>query len=96
MRNLFLHRTKASKETRKRIVLTVAAYAYEFDSNSIISDADYDELSRQVDLSIDTARPDLDAFWRKEFHPDTGQWIHDHPELDKVKQTYERWMKYGI
>jgi hypothetical protein len=67
----------------------MAAYAYEFRDTSIISDAEYDKLSLEVDLSVDTRRPDLDKFWRENFSPSTGQWIHKHPELDRLSQLYD-------
>lgn len=78
-------------ERRRRIRLTLAAYAYEFENDSIISDAEFDQMCKQVDLTVETGR--LDQWWRDNFHPDTGQWIHDHPELDKVRQVYHRVFK---
>ena len=80
-------------ETRNRIRLAVAAYAYEFCGESIMTDHDFDLLSRTIDPFMETGRPELDEFFRTKFHADTGQWIHDHPELDKVALTYERWFK---
>lgn len=67
-------------ETRRRIRLSVAAYAYEYLSSPIMTDAEFDELARAIDLSIDTRRPDLDAWFRKNFQSHTGMWIRNHPE----------------
>lgn len=80
-------------ERRNRIRLAVAAYAYEFCDENVMTDHEFDMLARSIDAGMETGRPDLDDFFRKEFSPDTGQWIHNHPELDKVAQIYERWYK---
>ena len=73
--------------------MAVAAYAYEFDHNIIMSDHEFDAECLKIDPSIDTGRPHLDHFFRTEFAACTGVWIHQHPELEKVKQTYNRWYK---
>jgi hypothetical protein len=77
-------------ETRARIQIAVAAYAYEMMSNPLIDDATFDAAAKQIDLSIDTSRPDLDRWFREHFSPHTGQWIHNHPELHKIAQLYRR------
>ena len=81
-------------QRRIRIKLSIAAYGYEFDSKSIMSDSEYDMLSRDVDCSILTGRDDLDLFFKEEFVPDSGMWIHKHPELDKVKALYNKYKRY--
>lgn len=80
-------------QRRLRIALSLAAYAYEFESDSIMDDGDYDVLSLLVDPNVDTGAPDLDFFFSEEFDSSTGQWIRKHPELDKVERLY-RWLKY--
>jgi hypothetical protein len=91
-------------ERRNRIRLSVAAYAYEFDSNSIMSDGDFDELAMKINPELSTVEDyymaegrkrteALDKFFREEFQPDTGQWIHKHPELEKIKAIYEKHYK---
>nr|WP_319513385.1 hypothetical protein [uncultured Cohaesibacter sp.] len=77
-------------ERRNRIRLTLAAYAYEFMSNSIMSDAEFDDLSKKINPNETTGKRTLDRFFRDEFHPDTGMWIRSHPELDKVHALYVR------
>ena len=72
------------QQTRLRIKLTIAAYAYEIMNHSIMSDADFDKKCLEVDLSIDTGNKELDDFFKKEFDPSTGQWIHKHPEKRKI------------
>jgi len=84
---------KFCDETRNRIKLSVAAYAYEFKDNPIMSDADFDELASKIDTSVSTTNPRLDYFFAKNFQPDTGMWIHKHPELGKIEYLYERYYK---
>lgn len=82
-----------------RIKVSVAAYAYEYGLGEVLTDTEFDRLSREIDPKISTIDPwdceevvkrrrKLDEFFLKRFHPDTGQWIHRHPELEKVRQTY--------
>lgn len=84
-----LYTPQVDAETRRRIRLTLAAYAYELEDNPIMSDEEYDALSKEIDLSINTRRSDLDAFFRKHFDPSTGMWIRSHPELPRVKHLYK-------
>lgn len=91
--NLFHARLRVEIETRRRIMVAVWAYAYEFENVSIVSDHHFDAECLKVNLSISTMRPDLDKWFRAEFDPSTGVWIHNHPELDKIKALYERWFK---
>jgi hypothetical protein len=78
-------------QRRLRIKLCIAAYAYEFESVSIISDAEFDKMCLDVDLSVDTENKMLDDYFKKHFDPSTGQWIHSHPELSKVKGIYNKY-----
>ena len=71
-----------------RIRLSVAAYAYEFEDTSVMSDGEFDKLSLEVDPKITTGNRKLDDFFRREFHPDTGQWVHKHPEKHKLKHIF--------
>jgi hypothetical protein len=83
---------KTAKQRRIRIRLTLAAYAYEFKNNSTMSDAEFDELSKQVDVFQRTGNDVLDDFFEKEFETDTGQWIQKHPDLPGVDALYFRWL----
>ena len=80
--------TEIERQRRIRILLSLYAYAYEFKARSIVSDADYDRLALQVDTSIDTDNEMLDNFFKKEYNPYTGQWIHKHPEKNKLEAMY--------
>ena len=79
------------RERRRRIKVSVAAYAYEMLDDSIIDDFEYDRLCREIDVSIDTGNKVLDEFFRKEFDPSTGYWVHKHPEPHKLKELYYRY-----
>ncbi len=77
-------------ERRNRIRLSIAAYAYEFENDIIMKDHEFDELALQIDTSINTGDLLLDTFFREEFHPDTGQWVQNHPDIEGLKRTYKR------
>lgn len=75
-------------ERRRRIQLSIAAFAYEFMNESLISDAEFDAAALLVQPEMDTGNPLLDNFFRTEFSPSTGMWIRRHPELGKVEDKY--------
>jgi hypothetical protein len=81
-----LYSERICLETRRRIRLSIAACAYEFFHAQIMSDEEFDNLAKMIDLSIDTRRPDLDQWFRQNFDAYTGVWIHKHPELDRIKK----------
>ena len=81
------------QETRRRIKLSVWAYAYEVENVSIVPDYMYDFESNMVNLATPTKRPDLDFWFNCNFSPCTGMWIHKHPELDKIKKLYMRYYR---
>lgn len=101
--------SKIEREIHKRIKVSIYAYAYEIDDKSIVSDSEFDKLSYSIDPKIRTGDEFLDDFFcydtddifepdyvegeQKQFHPSTGQWIYDHPELWKIKFLYERYYK---
>jgi hypothetical protein len=76
-------------ERRNRIKLSLAAYVYEFHSNQIMSDAEFDSLSLKIDTSISTDNAIMDKFFTEEFSPYTGQWIHDHPDKQGLELIYK-------
>ena len=80
MRDLGDFRSVLERETRYRVLLT-------------LYDHEYDELSYKVNLKINTLRPDLDGWWRQNFQPHTGLWIHSHPELDIVRSRYAQYIE---
>ena len=78
-----------NKEIRNRIRLSLASYAYEYHDDSLMTDAEFDKLSREIDPNEKTGNELIDRFFREEFVPDSGMWIRRHPELDKLKLIYE-------
>ena len=78
-----------NKEIRNRIRLSLASYAYEFHDDSLMTDAEFDKLSREINPNEKTGNELIDRFFREEFVPDSGMWIRRHPELDKLKLIYE-------
>lgn len=91
MKDLFFAPTVVELERRKRIRLTMAAYGYEFENHSFMSDAEFDKLALSIDPTIKTGNEALDAFFAKEFQPDTGMWIRKHPDLEAVKRCFKRY-----
>ncbi|MAK38188.1 MAG: hypothetical protein CMC15_18660 [Flavobacteriaceae bacterium] len=89
-RSLFTWFSKVEIERRRRIQVSLWAYAYEIENNPIVSDQVFDEQCSKIDLSIMTGHSILDKWFIENFTPYTGQWIYKHPELNLLKQLYER------
>lgn len=81
---------RVEQERRNRILVSVYAYAYEFDDSALVSDAEYDRLARTIDTSIATGHP-LDQFFKQHYSPDTGMWIRHHPCLPDIIRIYKRY-----
>ena len=82
-----------NQEIRNRIRLAVYAYAYEYLNHSIVSDSQFDKLASEIQPSISTGNETLDKFFKDHFMPDTGIWIHKHPQLDGIKYLYNTYYK---
>ena len=80
-------------ERRRRIKVSIAAYAYEFLADSIMEDHEFDQLCLEIDTQINTGNRKLDTFFKKEFNSATGYLVHQHPEKEKLKDLYERYYK---
>lgn len=83
--------TRVEHERRNRIRIAVYAYAYEFRDESLVSDSEYDDLARRINPSLFTGNPTLDAFFMLHYTPDSGMWIHKHPDLagvERILTTY--------
>lgn len=76
-----------------RIKIAVAAWAYEFGPHPIMSDKDYDALAELVhqERHIATGNHRLDRFFQREFNPDTGMWVHRHPNKAGLENIYARY-----
>jgi len=53
-----------NQEIRNRILVSVAAYAYEYLNAPIMSDSEFDALAQQIDVTQDTGNKNLDDFLR--------------------------------
>jgi hypothetical protein len=78
-------------ERKNRIRLSIAAWAYENSLRPIMSDQAYDELSKTIRPTLATGNPRLDHFFRRHFSPDTGLWIHRHPNQAGLQDIYYRY-----
>ena len=84
---------RVCRETRNRIKVAAAAYAYEYTDKPLMTDGDFDTLAKSIDLTVDTRRPDLDKWFRKNFKPDTGMWVRKHPDHEKLAYIVKIMMK---
>lgn len=80
-----------SDEIRRRIRLSVYAYAYEMMSVSLITDQEFDDMAKTIQPEFPTGNEELDTFFRTVFSPHTGQWIHDHPGKGEIAALYEKY-----
>lgn len=77
-------------ERHNRILVSLWAYAYEFECCSLVSDAVFDKKANEIKPEVSTGHTELDAFFRAEFSPITGMWVHNHPEIYKLRKLYNR------
>ena len=75
-------------EIKLRIDVAVAAYAYEFENRTLVSDAKFDAMCRTVRPELSTGNERLDRFFREQFRPHTGQWVHDHPDIPGLRRIF--------
>lgn len=76
-------------ETKRRIMLSVWAYAYELGDAPLVSDSVFDYAALKVNLDIETNNKNMDRWFRVHFNPFTGIWIRHHPNLQGVKKIYD-------
>lgn len=81
------------QEVRRRIRLSVAAYSYEYEDESIISDAEFDVLCLEIKPNMKTGNGKMDRFFKNHFDPSTGQWIRKHPQIARIRQIYNDYYK---
>lgn len=82
--------TRVEIERHRRIKVAVGAYAYEYMVEVILTDAQYDKLASKIDLTIKTGHKVMDNFFRTCFQSHTGQWVHMHPEKEKLAALCKR------
>ena len=77
------------RETGRRIRVAVAAWAYEVHNDPIMTDAEFDALARSICVDRSTRRSDMDEWFVLNFKPDTGMWVHQHPEHAGLERIYQ-------
>lgn len=84
--------TPIEKERHRRIMVLLWAYAYEFESDSLVDDHTFDRTCYEIRPHISTGHPVMDKFFKEQFDPCTGQWVHSVPEAEmiKLKALYKR------
>ena len=78
-------------ERKRRIIVSVWAYGYEVENDSIVSDEMFDFECLRIVTTTGTGNEIVDKFFREEFVAESGIWIHRHPELEGVKKLYVRY-----
>jgi hypothetical protein len=58
-----------------------------------MSDHEFDDLCKKVDPTVKTGNRKMDNWFKKNFDPSTGQWIHNHPDQNKLRHLYEKYYK---
>lgn len=77
-------------ERRRRIKVALWAWSYENYADTLVDDATFDAECSKINPAIKTGHKVMDDFFATEFAAFTGQWIHKHPELDKLDLLYHR------
>lgn len=75
-------------ERRRRIFVSVWAYAYEYMNVSLVDDATFDAECLKIDLTIRTGNKKMDNWFRKNFNAFTGMWVRNHPEKAGLERIY--------
>jgi hypothetical protein len=82
--------TPVEVERRRRIRVACWAYAYEVLDVSLVSDHRFDEECKLIDPKVSTGNARLDSFFRKTFSAHTGQWVHKHPDINRLSSLVRR------
>jgi hypothetical protein len=80
--------SRVEQERRNRIRLAVAAYAYEFEDDVIMPDAEFDKLALAIQPLVLTGDDRHDLFFLTRFAPHTGQWVRFHPNIEGLRRIY--------
>lgn len=82
--------TPRELEIRRRIQISVAAYAYEIADDPVMGDDVFDWFAQRVCPRMGTCHMLLDEFFVAHFSPMTGMWIHHHPDLVGIERVFNR------
>lgn len=78
---------RAQEQRRLRLKVLAAAYAYEIMHESYMTDAEFDATCQRIDVSVDV--DSHDQWWRDNFDPSTGIWVHRHPDQDGLRRLVQ-------
>lgn len=67
-------------------MLAVWAYAYEIMGETLVSDHHFDDECRKVNLLQPTGNKQMDAWFKKNFEPCSGMWVHNHPNKKRLAE----------
>lgn len=77
--NAMIWGTPTERERRRRIFLSVWAYADQFMNTKIVGEQEYDHESRMINLTIATGDNKWDAWWKENFKVGRTDWVRNHP-----------------
>lgn len=66
-------------ERARRMRVCIWAYAYEIEDRPLVDDHTFDRECQKIDVRICTGNNEMDAWFKENFDPCTGSWIHAHP-----------------
>jgi hypothetical protein len=58
-----------------------------------VSDEQFDLECKKIDVTITTGNDIMDKWFKQEFDPCTGQWIHKHPQLKRLDALYQQYYR---
>jgi hypothetical protein len=79
-----MRRSDVEIERLRRINVAAWAYAYEVENDPLVDDGIFDAEAKLIRPELSTGHDVLDQFFRTEFSPHTGMWVHKHPEKHKL------------
>lgn len=79
-------------ETRRRILVSVWAYAYAYEvmNDQLVGDDIWERECLAINLDQETGNDELDFWFSENFDPSTGQWVNNHPDKDGLHKWYMR------
>lgn len=82
---------KVDQETKNRIRLSVAAYAFEFENDPTMYDQEFDNLAHSINPKLRTGNPSVDDLFETRFDPYSTEWVHCHPDINGLRELYFRY-----
>lgn len=79
-------------EIWRRKQIAAVTFGIEVRGLSLMTEYDWDRAAQHITPQMGTCHPLLDEFFVMRFSPMTTGWIHDHPELDRVAATFDRYL----